>query len=163
MKSDSLQASPVRRAAFGRPGFSLIEMLIVIVVMGVVLSFTAPRLKGATTSVNVRGAASELTNRIATARQTAIRRGSDAILHVSDNKAWLMVDTKGVQSVVGDTLFFVMKYGSYVTASVDTIRYNSRGLTNLGTGETYSITRNGVTQTVCVTGAGLVLRQGCSL
>ena len=154
----------MRTARFAaRRGLTLVELLLVIVVMGVIMMVTAPKLRGITTNINVRGASQELTTRIAIARQTAIRRGSVAVLHVANDKAWLMVDNKGTQSVVGDTLRFVDKYNTYVTATIDSIRYNARGFANMGTTQTFTVVKDGVTERVCVTGAGLMLGRGCSL
>ena len=146
-----------------RQGLTLVELLLVIVVMGVILMVTAPKLSGITTNVNVRGASPELTRRLAIARQTAIRRGSVAVLHVAGDKAWLMVDNKGTQSVVGDTLRFADKYRVTVTATLDSVRYNARGFANLGSTQTFTIVKDDVTEKVCVTGSGMMLGRGCRL
>ncbi len=155
----------MRTARFAalRRGLTLIELLLVIVIMGVVMMVTAPKLRGITTNVNLRGASQELTTRLVIARQTAIRRGSVAVLHVANDKAWLMVDNKGTQSVVGDTLRFVDKYHVYVTATLDSIRYNPRGFASLGSTQTFTIVKDGVTEQVCVTGMGMMLGRGCQL
>jgi Tfp pilus assembly protein FimT len=144
---------------------TLIELLIVIVVTTLILAMVAPKLSAVTTSTSVQSAAYDLSNRIALARQLAIRRGSMTAFHYDANKVWVTADQNGTQTLVGDTLFLDKKYSVSVTASLDTvsIQYSTRGFASLGSSATYQVTRNNVSQTVCVTAAGLVLAHGCTL
>ena len=146
-----------------RRGLTLVELLLVIVVMGVVMMITAPKLRGISTNTSLRGASQELTMRLALARQTAIRRGAATILHLENDKAWLMVEKNGTETIAGDTLRFVNKYGVYLTASTNTVRYNARGVASMGSTQTFTVTKDGATQKVCVTGAGMMLGRGCTL
>ena len=61
-----------------RQAMTLIELLVVIVMTALILMMVAPRLRGATTSANVRSASADVATRISIARQSAIRRGRDA-------------------------------------------------------------------------------------
>jgi len=143
---------------------TLIELLVVIVMTALILMMVAPRLRAVTTSADVRAASADVSNRLTIARQSAIRRGRDAVFHYAGTKAWIMiVDQGGSMSAVGDTVFLTSKYGVSMTTSVDSIRYNARGFANLGSSKTFEISKSGVTQTVCVTAAGLVLQHGCTL
>ena len=143
---------------------TLIELLVVIVMTSLILMMVAPRLKGATTSANVRSASEDIATRITIARQAAIRRGRDAVFHSAGTKVWTMiVNSNGSMTALGDTVFLTSKYGVSMTTSVDSIRYNARGFANLGSSKTFEISKSGVTQTVCVTAAGLVLQHGCTL
>ena len=143
---------------------TLIELLVVVVMAALILMMVAPRLRAVTTSSNVRSASADIASRIAIARQSAIRRGKDAVFHYAGNKAWVMVVNQGgSMSTLGDTVFLATKYGVSMTASADSIRYNARGFASLGSSQTFELSKSGVTQTVCVTAAGLVLQRGCTL
>lgn len=143
---------------------TLIELLVVIVMTALILMILAPRLGGVTTGANVRSASAEIANRITIARQSAIRRGRPAVFHYAGTKAWVMIaDQSGGMSAIGDTVYLTSKYGVSMTTSVDSIRYNARGFASLGSSQTLEISRSGVTQTLCVTAAGLVLQLGCTL
>jgi prepilin-type N-terminal cleavage/methylation domain-containing protein len=148
-----------------RRGFTLIEMLVVIVMTALILTIVAPKLSAVTTSTSVRSAAFELANRVALARQVAIRRGASTAFHYDANKVWVTSDQNGTQTLVGDTLYLAKKYNVSVVSSRDTnsIVYSTRGFASLGSSATYAVARSGVTQTVCVTAAGLVLSRGCTL
>ena len=161
MMTDSVHTRMNARAL--RRGLTLVELLLVIVIMGVIMMITAPKLRGISTNTSLRSASQELTMRLALARQTAIRRGAVAVLHLSNDKAWLMIEKNGSQSVSGDTLRFVKKYGVYLSATIDTVRYNPRGVASMGSTQTFTVTKDGATQKVCVTGAGMMLGRGCSL
>ena len=146
-----------------RCGMTLIELLLVIVTMALILTILAPRMSVAATSASVQSASFEMANRIALARQMAIRRSAPTVFHSTSNKAWITTDQAGVQTIVGDTLFLAQKYNVSVTSSVDTIRYSARGFANLSSSQTYELARSGKTRTVCVTAAGLILSRGCTL
>jgi len=147
-----------------RQAMTLIELLVVIVMTALILMMVAPRLRAVTTNADVRAASGDVATRITIARQAAIRRGRDAVFHYAGTKAWTMiVNSNGTMTALGDTVFLTSKYGVSMTTSVDSIRYNARGFANLGSSQTFDITKSGVSQTVCVTAAGLVLQHGCTL
>jgi len=147
-----------------RPAMTLIELLVVIVMTALILMMVAPRLKAVTTSSDVRSASADIATRITIARQAAIRRGRDAVFHYAGTKAWTMiVNSNGSMTALGDTVFLTSKYGVSMTVSTDSIRYNARGFASLGSSQTFELSKSGVTQTVCVTAAGLVLQRGCTL
>ena len=147
-----------------RSAMTLIELLVVIVMTALILMMLAPRLRAVTTSADVRSASADVATRITIARQSAIRRGRDAVFHYAGTKAWTMiVNSGGTMTALGDTVFLTSKYGVSMATSVDSIRYNARGFANLGSSQTFELSKLGVTQTVCVTAAGLVLQRGCTL
>ena len=161
MMTDSMHIRINARAL--RRGLTLVELLLVIVIMGVVMMITAPKLRGIGTSTSLRSASQELTTRLAMTRQVAIRRGAVAVLRLENDKVWLMVEKNGVETVSGDTLRLATKYGVYLTPSTNMVRYNPRGVASLGSTQTFTLTKDGSTQKVCVTGAGMMLGRGCSL
>ena len=138
-------------------------MLTIVVMIGMLLLIAAPRLSRAARTANVQSAAVDINSRLAMARQNAISRGSESILRRSGNKLWVDVDQNGTFTLLRDTLFLEQRYGVSLTATMDTIRYNTRGFARLGASQTFQVTKNGETHTVCVTASGLVLPRGCTL
>src|ERR671931_541343 len=65
----------------GRRGFSLIEMFVVFVVVGVIVMIGAPRLRDAFEKTNVRSARIAVATSAAIARAAAVQRGCRAALH----------------------------------------------------------------------------------
>ena len=80
-----------------RSGFSIIELVLVLTIIGVLLSVGTPRLVDAYTHRAVRSAADEFTSAYALARATAQRYGRDAQLHVdtASGRFFVDVDTSG--------------------------------------------------------------------
>jgi Tfp pilus assembly protein FimT len=138
-------------------------MLTIVVMVGMLLLIAAPRLSRASRAVNVQAAAVDVTSRLSMARQTAISRGGESIVRRSGNKLWVDVDQNGTFTLLRDTLFLGQRYGVSVSATMDTIRYNTRGFARLGSSQSFQITKQGDTRTVCVTASGLVLPRGCTL
>lgn len=152
-----------RKGLRRRAGMTLMEVMIVVSTMMLVTAIALPRLGEVRTSANVQSAATEVAGRIQMARQAAIRRGAGAVFHHAGGKAWVTVDKSGASIVIGDTLRLNQKYGASLTAAVDSVRYTSRGFAKLGTSQTFAISRYGVSQSVCITAAGLVMSRGCTL
>lgn len=62
-------------------GFSLVEMAIVLVIFGVLLSFSVPMIQGFTTTHNLKGAGENLAAQFRLARQIAIDTGKSQVIH----------------------------------------------------------------------------------
>lgn len=152
-----------RTIAKDRRGFSLTELLIVVSMMSLVLAIAMPRVKAATNVASVNAASAELGTRLALARQTAIRRGAPAVLHVNGQKAWVTVEQNGTAVLLRDTLNLSDKYKVVASATVDSVRYDARGFAQLGAAQKFHAARGGKTSTVCVTAGGVLLPHGCTL
>jgi type IV fimbrial biogenesis protein FimT len=74
------QATPKPQAAHTHRGFSLIELLIVVVILGVVAAIAAPNFQGTIENNRVNSAAEGMRDAIAVARTEAIRRGTSVWL-----------------------------------------------------------------------------------
>ena len=163
MRDTNFSARGRRTISTDRRGFSLTELLIVVSMMSLVLAIAMPRVKAATNIASVNAASAELGTRLALARQTAIRRGAPAVLHVSGDKAWVTVEQNGTAVLLRDTLNLSDKYKVVASATVDSVRYDARGFAQLGAAQKFHAVRGGKTSTVCVTAAGVLLPHGCTL
>jgi prepilin-type N-terminal cleavage/methylation domain-containing protein len=149
----------------GRGGFTLPELLIVISMISIMLAIAGPKITATMTQATVRSASMEVGKRIAIARQAAVRRGRTSTfnMNAAHTKAWVNV-TKGDGTILllGDTLFIEEKYGVAATATVNQISYDARGFASLAAQQTFAVTKDDVTKSVCVTAAGFILN-GCTL
>jgi general secretion pathway protein H len=90
----------VTRAGCRASGFSLIELLVVLVILGIVYALAGPAFDLGGTGVDTTGAARQLAAGLRKARSTAIAAGHDAAL---------TLDVDGRKfSVTGDTKVYVL-------------------------------------------------------
>ena len=78
-----------------RMGFSLIELLIVMTIMGIMGMYAYPKMRGTTASWSTRSARQQVTSMIIVARAAAVQNGSEARFIRSGNVARVTVDSNG--------------------------------------------------------------------
>ena len=143
-------------------GFTLIELMIVVTILGTLALIGLPRMRDGMTRSNVRGARTTLINLLSKARTAATQTNRITLLKIQGNNAFVLArprlaagagdaDTLGPVQPLGDI------YGVTVTAAIDSVRFDPRGLgTGFGTGTTFLVSLNGKTETVTVDGLGRV-------
>jgi len=139
-------------------GFTLIEMVIVIVLIGALLAVAIPRLVGATDKTSVRSAKDAISALNAVAKSAAIQRGRTArLVLVSGSGTALVVAAKttgtGVDTV-GKVENLNSRFGVSFTTTQDTISYSPRGIGSNPTGTTIIVSKGTFSDTVTVTAAG---------
>ena len=139
-----------------RAGFSLIEMLIVITIMGLMLAVVTPKLREGLIRRDLQSARSALANMYARARVNALQTRKSSTVHFSGSQVWVTAPLGAAQE--GDTLGAVVDltaaYGVIVDASVGSITVLPTGLANLGSTVTVKVTRSGKSDSVMVSGYG---------
>jgi prepilin-type N-terminal cleavage/methylation domain-containing protein len=145
-------------------GFTLIETLLVIIILGVIVLIGFPKMSASMAQTNLRGARTTLINLLAKARTAATQTNRIALLKVEGNNAFVLLrprklpgagdaDTLGAVERLGDS------YGVTVTAAIDSVRFDPRGLgAGFGAGTTFLVSRNGHTETITVDGLGRVTK-----
>ncbi len=112
-------------------GFTLIEMLIVLTVMGALVAILMPSMVTAFRQRATRGAVDRLAMTHSLARATAVRFGRVAELHIdaANGRFWVEVDTSGTG--IRDTVGLLTDLGGQVTMTSDRslLCFDSRGLT----------------------------------
>lgn len=149
-----------------RSGFSLVELLIVIVVMGMLGTFGYPKLRNSTNGVSVRSARQQTTEMLVIARAAAVRNGSEARFIRSGNVVRVTVDSNGTY-VTLSVRDLNKEHGITVavggTAPRDTVRFDPRGLAiGLAGAATIKFSNSTVTDSICVSKLGKVARTGCT-
>jgi type II secretory pathway pseudopilin PulG len=119
-----------------RSGFTTIEMIIVVLMIGVMATIGFPRIRAALYKTNVSSARVFLGTAAVTARQSAVARGCRAVIHFTsgtDGTVWVTacprlqpgagtVDTLGSVEPLGD------RYKVTLTATRDSVQFDPRGL-----------------------------------
>ena len=82
----------MRKAIFcNKKGYTLVELIVVLVLIGLVLTLVAPRLRNALLSDNLKSAARKMMGIISNLRNEAIREQKDYVLHfdLNANRFWV--------------------------------------------------------------------------
>ena len=165
MTSFALYARP-RGSSPSRRGFSLIEMLVVLVIAGITMAIAMPKFAGMRDRMSVRSAKQQFSSYLATARAAAIRQSQLGHFHANSNTIWSNVNQPDGTSInVSKGVSLMNARGVAVTLggsapSQDSIIFDSRGMsTNISAGRTYVFTRNGVKDSICVSKLGLIARK----
>lgn len=150
-----------------RSGFTLIEMLIVMTLMGLMGMFALPKLRGTTNSMSVRSARQQTAEMLIVARASAVRSGADARFIRSGNVVRVIADSNGTLVTIAardlySSLGVTLTTGG--TAPRDTVRFDPRGQAIGLTGpSTLRFTSGTSHDSVCVSKLGKVARAGCVL
>lgn len=116
-----------------RKGFSTIEMIMVIVLIGLIASIGFPRLRRGLEKQNIRSAKALIATMVATARGTAIQRGCVAVLNFSSDSLWVTAcgvtgNPPPASVVVGTAKQTRGELNVTLSASQPTITYDPRGM-----------------------------------
>lgn len=151
-----------------RPGYTLTEMLIVVVMVGALTLMTLPRFSGLVERNQLTAAREELQAAIATARAAAVQKGRTATLRFSGNSMWVTVVTNdaGTMATLIPTKDYQSLYNVSLSASDTIISYDMRGFASppLASTAIFRIIGNSSKRdSVCITAAGQIMPRSCSL
>ncbi len=151
----------------GVSGFTLLELLIVIVISGMLAMFAAPRISEARNAANLVSAREHLSAAVSTARAAAIQKGEPGTLRfTAAGPSATIRNRTGAEFHVVPPMDMRTVYGVTVSASTDSIRFDSRGLAapKLRGRAVFRLTGTaGGADSVCVGLLGQIMPRGCSL
>lgn len=151
-----------------RTGFTLIELMIVIVMIGALLGLTMPKLNKIDARAGTGSAAQSIAAQLATARAAAIATGYASRFTLSGNAIAIATsDSLGTYTQLGRSID-LSEYGVTVTASpASNVEFDPRGFASGITAMQRFIIDAGAVgvpkDTVCVARIGLVMPNGCNL
>ena len=138
-------------------GFSLVEMLIVIVVAGLLMAMALPKLRNTLAARDVKSARSAVANMYARARINALQTRKSTTVNFSTTNTWVTMPISGganTQDTIGAVAQLSTLYGVSVDASVASITVLPTGLSNMGSTATIKVTRSGHSDSVMISGYG---------
>ena len=117
----------------GRKGFSTIEVIIVVVLIGIIASIGFPRLRRGLEKQRIRNTKALLATMVATARATAIQRGCVATLNFAADSVWvtacgLVGNPPPATVLVGTAKRVKADVNVTLSYTASTIRYDPRGI-----------------------------------
>jgi prepilin-type N-terminal cleavage/methylation domain-containing protein len=142
-------------------GFTLVEMVVVVVLIGVLLTVSLPYFRGATLKSDVRAAGDAISSLHAVAKAAAIQRGRIArlVLLSADSKALVVADrVGGGLDTVGVVEDLGSRFGVSFTTTQDTLAFTPRGIGTALSGTTIVVTKSDVSDTITVSAAGRLTR-----
>ena len=146
-----------------RRGFTLIEVLMVITIVGILLGVVVPRYGAISGAMSVHSAKQELGSMLAQGRATAIRT-DQTVLVVRAGNVISLVGVNGSGSTIISQQDLGSQFNVTVSASRDTVTYNSRGMVTGNSATLKFVVTNGSTRdSVCLMALGKVTRTGCAL
>lgn len=153
-----------RRRLRVRRGFSLIEMLIVLIISGLVLQLALPRFAAMRDRMALRAAKQQIGAYLVTARAMAIRRAKASTFKVKNNTIWATTTSStGTDSTITGTVPLLTARGVSVSkqgiGASDSIRFDPRGFALLDNARTYVLTRNSLKDSICISRLGLIARR----
>ena len=162
--------APPRRP---RGGFTMVELLLVIAMVGAVVAIAMPKMRGFRDTSAVRSARLELTTAIEAARAASIQRGRPARVRIMNDTVLVTVDTSAAGGATASRYTVLgpkslhREHAVSVTgrAASDTgVAFDSRGLASprLAGTAVFVLERNGTRDSVCVSRLGMLLPSRCT-
>ena len=144
-------------------GFTLIELMIVVSVIGLIVLFASPKIYEVYNRSMVRGARTTITNMYITARNQARTTNRVAVLRRLNDQVWVEVNqyvSEGTgKIIVRQPVDLGTEYGVTITAGDDSLRIDPRGmLSTSGSTFTYRFARRGTPDSVVISGYGRIQR-----
>jgi type II secretion system protein H len=142
-----------------RAGFSLIEMLIVVVVIGLMTLIALPRLSDAFAQNNLNSARVKIISLFSTARATAAGTSRLTVLRLSGNQIYVVAAGKmnggaGTIDTVTPVENIYTEYGVTANVSADSILLDQNGLGR--NAATIILTKSGRADTITISQYGRI-------
>ena len=150
----------------GVRGFTVIELMFVVVISGLITAIGMPKLRNALRQRAVRAAGNELVLSHSLARSTALRfgRGAQLRIDVTEGRFWVDVDTSGtgMRDTIG-VVHSLAEQDIQISSNRAVLCFDARGLAAINAtcsaGDALIVLRSqNWTETVRITPLGKVLR-----
>jgi len=144
-----------------RRGFTLIEILIVMAIMGIVAMMAFPKMGNMNDRNQMRSAKDGIAAKLAAARAAAIATGRQSRFYIEGDSMRMTTFVGAAETAKGTTVYLDRQFGVRVISSNIMIAFDGRGMTS-NSGNTVKFTRRALTDSLCISPIGLVNRHGCA-
>ena len=147
-----------------RRGFSAIELLVVLVIIGIIAAFGIPRVRNAVIKSNVHSAKAAMGTLVVKARAAAVARGCNATVTLTSGTTGTVsisvcnVNGTGTQ-ILGGVDSLAARYSVTMTPSTGTLTFDPRGLSTSYTTLVVGFSSNSISDSVVINQLGEVVRQ----
>jgi len=145
-----------------RRGFTLLEIVVVLAIIGVASVMVYPKVGTVLTRQDVRGARSLVSTMHAKARASAVSRGRRTALAIVSGKLVIVSNhpVSGARDTVGTVVNVASRYGVAFTVSParDSLIFDSRGLGTETSATTIYVSKGGYTDSIAVSSLGRIQR-----
>lgn len=154
-----------------RPGYTMIELLMVVGVIAVVFALAIPRMTTIKSSSSLRAGKQQLASAFAAARGAALQKGKTSTLIITGNTLRVRV-LSGLNGTLVTVFGPVRLYETVgvtlepLGSALSVVNYNARGLMTDPPADPvmkYEIKYGTDADTLCISRAGLILSKRCSL
>jgi len=111
-----------------RSGFTTIEMIIVVAIIGIIAMIGFPKISKTLDKVNLRSARDAVGTLAGTARAAAIQRGCRGVLHFTANTVWVTTACPTQVDTVSGVQDLFTRFKVTLSPSRDSVQYDPRGL-----------------------------------
>ena len=111
-----------------RSGFTTIEMLIVVAIIGIIALIGFPTISKTLDKTNLRSARDAVGTLAGTARAAAIQRGCRGVLHFTGNTVWVTTACPAKVDTVSGVEDLYARFKVTMNYSRDSVQYDPRGL-----------------------------------
>jgi prepilin-type N-terminal cleavage/methylation domain-containing protein len=141
-----------------RSGFTLVESVIAIVIIGVLLAVAMPSMKDWLLREDVRAARRQVTTHLARGRATAVFRGCPAVLHLDDSAYRVWITSCPLQGAGLDTVGNIdnlqTHFGVTFTSDGDSVLFTPQGVALAANSISLTFTKAGYTRDLLITPVG---------
>ncbi len=141
-------------------GFSLVELAIVLVVMGLLFAFSVPGFKSISSTFQLRGATENVAGQLRLAREKAIATGVEQPIHIPNSTTYHIHYPSGISTtwtLPSGVTFTNATVGDWYYMAADGRFYQNSGHTVTGSDVIVLGNTRGALDTVSVQLSGLVL------
>ena len=143
-------------------GFSAIEILIVMTIVGIMMTVALPMIRNATVKSNIGGAMSAIAGLHAVARNAAVQRGRTAVLYLDATNAKVVVILKRPGSTAVDTVGtpenLATRFAVRLATNRDSVIFTPRGIGTAASSTVVIVSRSDYADTLTISSAGRLLR-----
>jgi prepilin-type N-terminal cleavage/methylation domain-containing protein len=146
-----------------KSGFTFIEVLVVMTMMGIIIAMATQPMRNALRGEERRAAKQKVASVLQRARALAVQRGSTAFFVRTGNVVRVYVDSSKTLVPVGPPVDLYQQHKVTISATPrDTVAFDPRGFAKgITTTERLIVVRDGRPDTVCIKGLGAIATRGC--